>query len=98
LLVFERGGFVHVYRSPQDAAGSIESIDLQEGRYLGAFSDRGEVIEMGPGDLFATFTATGRLDREALASLIRQSGGPWELADRADDYAMAILQQGGSRY
>ena len=41
----------------EDAAGSIESIDLQEGLYLGAFSDRGEVIEMGPGDLFATFTA-----------------------------------------
>jgi hypothetical protein len=81
VLVFERGGFVYVYRSPEDAAGSIESMDL-EGFYLGAFSDRGEVIEMGSGELFATFIPTGRLDPEALTSLIKQSGGPQELAAR----------------
>jgi hypothetical protein len=81
VLVFERGGFVYVYRSPEDAAGAIESMDL-EGFYLGAFSDRGEVIEMGSGELFATFTPTGRLDPEALTSLIKQSGGPQELAAR----------------
>lgn len=45
-----------------------------EGFYLGAFSDRGEVIEMGSGELFATFTPTGRLDPEALTSLIKQAG------------------------
>jgi hypothetical protein len=95
--VFERGGFLCVYRSLQDAAGSIESIDLQEGLYLGAFSDRGEVIEMGRAT-YLPRCPTGRLDREALASLIRQSGGPQELADHPHDYAMAILQQGGSRY
>jgi hypothetical protein len=39
---------------------------------------------------------TGRFDRETLATLIKQSGGPQELADRPHDYAMAILQQGGS--
>ena len=96
--MFERGGFVHVYRSPQDAAGSIESIDLQEGLYLGAFSDRVRLSRWGRATCLPRSPPIGRLDRGALASLSRQSGGPWELADRADDYAMAILQQGGSRY
>jgi hypothetical protein len=43
-------------------------MDLEEGFYLRAFSNRGEVIEVGSGDLFATLTATGRLDPEAFAS------------------------------
>ena len=51
VLVFERGGLVYVYRSPQDAAGSIESTHLEEGFYLGALSDDGEVIEMRQDDL-----------------------------------------------
>ena len=42
-----RVGLVYVYRSPEDAAGTIEVMDLEEGLYLRAFSDRGEVIEVG---------------------------------------------------
>jgi hypothetical protein len=45
-----RVGLVYVYRSPEDAAGAIEAMDLEEGFYLRAFSNRGEVIEVGSGD------------------------------------------------
>jgi hypothetical protein len=34
VLVFERGGFVYVYQSYQEAAGSIESMDLDVPRRL----------------------------------------------------------------
>ena len=43
--------FVYVYRSPDEAAGSVEWMDVEDGHYLGAFSDRGEVIMMGQGDV-----------------------------------------------
>jgi hypothetical protein len=96
VLVFERGGFVYAYSSLEEAAESIESLDLEQGNYVGAFTDLGEVIDMRPAGLFASFTRTGRSEPIALASLIKQSRGPQELADRAHEYATAILQRGGS--
>ena len=96
-LVFEKGGFVYVYESVEEAAGSIESIDVEIGHFLGAFSDRGEVLEMGAGELFATFVPTGRYDGDAFRTLIRRSRGPQDLADRPHAFATAILERDGFR-
>lgn len=95
VLVFEHGGFVYVYRSLDEAAGSVEWMDVEDGHYIGAFSDRGEVIVMGDGDLFASFTPTDQFDRQTLDALIRQSRGPQELADDPHAFALAVLAQDG---
>ncbi len=75
VLVFEHGGFVYVYRSLDEAAGSVEWMDVEDGHYIGAFTDRGEVIVMGEGDLCASFTPTDQFDHQTLDALIRQSMG-----------------------
>jgi len=67
VLVFELEGIVYAYTSAADAGQSIESIDVGDARYLGAFSHRGEVIAMGTDDLYATFTPTGRFAQARLA-------------------------------
>jgi hypothetical protein len=95
VLVFEQGGFVYAYRSLDEAAESIESIDVVDGHYLGAFSDRGEVIAMGEGDLFASFTPTGQFDHETLSALIKQSREPQHLADDPPAFALAVLEFDG---
>lgn len=96
VLVFELEGFVYAYKSPADAAQSIESIDVTDGQYLGAFSARGEVIAMGTDDLYATFTPTGRFAPERLADLIRRSRGPQALADDPHAFALAVLDHDGA--
>jgi hypothetical protein len=98
VLVFERGGFVYVYQSYQEAAGSIESMDLDVPRRLQWpwWGHRDEAGQPVCRIQTPASKPTGRFERETLATLIKQSGGPQELADRPHDYAMAILQQGGS--
>jgi hypothetical protein len=98
VLVFERDAFVYGYESVADAAQSIESIDVMDGHYLGAFSDSGEVItlEGEPGDLFATFTPTGTYAQAELAELIRQSRGPQDLAGDPHAFALAVLAHDGA--
>jgi hypothetical protein len=44
-----------------------------DGHYIGAFSDRGEVIMMSAGDLWITFNPSGPFDESALRTLIRGS-------------------------
>jgi hypothetical protein len=98
VLVFERDGFVYAYQSVADAAQSIESIDVMDGRYLGAFSNSGEVIDLegDPGELFATLTPTGNQAHAKLAELIRQSRGPQDLAGDPHAFALAVLAHDGA--
>ena len=72
-LVFETGGHVYAYETLEEAGGSIEATDLNEGHYIGAFSDQGEVIAMSPGGLWVKFSPSGTVDSDALRTLIRGS-------------------------
>lgn len=47
----------------EEAGGSLEALDLNEGHYIGAFSHQGEVITMSPGGLWITFHPSGTFDR-----------------------------------
>ena len=98
VLVFERDGFVYAYQSATDAAQSIELIDVMDGHYVGAFSDSGEVIDLGgePGDLFATFAPTGDYAHQRLTELMRESRGPQDWANDPHAFALAVLAHGGA--
>ena len=80
-LVFETGGHAYAFETLEEAGDSIESLDLNEGHYIGAFSDQGEVITMSPGDLWITFHSSGTSDKTALQTLIRGSRTFSELAE-----------------
>ena len=43
---------------------------LNDGHYIGAFSDQGEVISMNPGDLWITLTSSKAFGKTALESFI----------------------------
>jgi hypothetical protein len=38
---------------------------LNDGHYIGAFSDQGEIITMNPGDLWITLTSSKAVDKTA---------------------------------
>jgi hypothetical protein len=50
--VFETGGHAYAFETLEEAGDSLEALDLNEGHYIGAFSDQGEVITMSAGDLW----------------------------------------------
>ena len=89
-LVFETGGHAYAFETLEEAGVSLEALDLNEGHYVGAFSDQGEVITMSPGDLWITFTSSGTFDKTALQTLIRGNRTFSELADDPHRFALAI--------
>lgn len=89
-LVFETGGSVYAFETLEEAGDSLESLDLIEGHYSGAFSDEGEVITMSPGDLWITFKPSGTFDTLALQTLIRNSPEFSELAEDPHRFALTI--------
>jgi len=90
-LVFETGGQVHAFETLQEPGGEIETWDLEQGRYLGAFSDQGEVIKMSPGDEGRVrFSASGQFDMLALETLMGGCQTFSELAGEPHKFALAI--------
>ena len=88
--VLETGGHAYAYETLEEAGGSIEATDLDEGHYIGASSDQGEVIEMSSGGLWVKFSPSGTVDHEALARLIRGSRSFSELAADPHRFALAV--------
>lgn len=86
-LVFEIEGHVYAFETLDEAGDSLEALDLAD--YIGAFSDRGEVITMTPGDLWIEFTRTGKVDHATLQTLIRSSKHFSELAADPHRFALA---------
>ena len=81
--MFETGGQAYAFETLEEADDSLEALDLNEGHYIGAFSDQGEVITMSPGDLWITFTSSGTFDKTAPADgfarpkrQLQRLGGP----------------------
>lgn len=89
-VVFETNGHVYAYESLDKAGEALEATDLAEGHYAGAFSDRGEVIEMARDGLWIRFISSGSFDEPALTTLIDQSRGPRHLRDNPHEFAMAV--------
>jgi hypothetical protein len=87
-LVFEAGGHAYAFETLEEASDSLESLDLIEGHYSGAFSDQGEVITMSPGDLWITFEPSGTFDTTTLQTLIRNSREFSELAEDPHRFAL----------
>jgi len=88
--VFETGGHVDAFETLDEAGGSLESMDLVDGHYLGAYSDQGEIIDMSPGDLWINFSSSGTFDQLALETLIRSSRIFSELGEDPHRFALAI--------
>jgi hypothetical protein len=61
-----------------------------EGRYVGAFSDRGEIFTMSREDLWIKFSPSGTFDQTALQTLIRSSRTFSELVENPHRFALAI--------
>ena len=93
-LVFESGGHVYAIETLEEAGDSLESMDLVDGHYLGAYSDQGERITMSPGDLWIKFSPSGSFDPTALAELIHGSCHFSEFADDPHRFALAVWRSG----
>ena len=91
-LVFETGGHAHTFETLEEAGDSLEALDLNEGHYIGAFSDQGEVITMSAGDLWITFNSSGTFDNTALQTLIRGCRTFSELAEDPHRFDLAICR------
>ena len=87
-LVFEDGGHVSAFESLVEAGESLESLDLPS--MTGAYSDRGEVISMTPGDRFVEFRPTGTREPANLEKLMRGSRGPQHLVDDPHQFALQV--------
>ena len=91
-LVFETGGHAYAFETLEEAGDSLEALDLNDGHYIGAYSDQGEVITMSPSDLWITFRSSGTFDMTALQTLIRGSRTFSQLAEDPHRFAFAIWQ------
>ncbi len=89
-LVFQADGHVSAFETLEEAGDSLESLDLEAGHYIGAYSDQGEIIIMTPGDLWITFTPSGSYDSERLDSLIRESRHANDFHDDPHRFALAV--------
>ena len=87
-MVFEDGGRVFAFESLAEAGEWLESLDLPS--MTGAYSDRGEVISMTPGDLFIEFRPTGTREPAKLEELMRGSRGPQHLLDNPHQFALQV--------
>lgn len=84
---------MYAFESVEEAGDSLETIDLDDGHYLAAFSDRGEIVDMTGGNVYITFRPTGRFAHEELAALLRQSRGPLESMHDPHTFALAVWLQ-----
>lgn len=89
IIVFEKDQIVYVYKDLDEAANSIEAVDLIEGFFVGAYTVDGLKLDMSPGDLFIKMTPS-YVDRAALIALLKSSTNS-PLADDPRAFAAARL-------
>lgn len=72
VLVFEEGGFAYVWAELEDAQDHVESIDVEDGHYVGAFRSDGRVVRIVPtADVYAELELTGEYDLPAVTALVQ---------------------------
>lgn len=81
VLVFEEGGFTYVWDDLVDAQDCVESVDVKDGYYVGAFRADGRVVRIVPtADAYAELELTAEYDLPALTALVRTCRYPGYLA------------------
>lgn len=93
IFVFDIDGRVVVYRDLDQAEGSLEAIDVQEGEYPIAYDEHGHSFNVQPYLDNARLTPTGTTDLDDLRHRLRQAYGPQHLAHRPHDYAEEALKR-----
>ncbi|MGJ7442500.1 hypothetical protein [Aquipuribacter sp. MA13-6] len=86
LLVFDCDDEVYAFRALATAEGFLESIDVLDGEYRGAFTTDGHVVTItGEPDGPVTLTLTSEVDRGTLTELLEAAanrrGRPWPSDD-----------------